>query len=325
MALDKFRAAPLPNPPAQWDPQYMRQVIRVLEVYFSQLDSNTPNHAQKYTANEFVAADVVLPNGEILPGTFTGTSITIDTVATKFLDFLFATGGYLDANGVSATALISGGQRAGRTVADDIGVGNIYADYFYGDGQHINTPYNQFQSNSDQTAASVADAYAVTYDVEDFPDGIYLTSSSRINVEHEGVYVFTFSIQFENQENSTETVDVWFRKNGTDVPNSNSSFSLPARKAAGVYSYLVAVTPFMIDLNAGDYIEIMWRASSTLVSIQQLPAVTANPGVTPAIPATPSVILTAQFISAQFPPTTYVPPLPVFGFGQIGTISVATG
>lgn len=53
MALDKFRAAPIPNPPAQWDPQYMRQVIRVLEAYFSQLDSNAANHASKYTADTF--------------------------------------------------------------------------------------------------------------------------------------------------------------------------------------------------------------------------------------------------------------------------------
>jgi len=53
MALSKFRAAPLPNPPAQYDPQYIRQVIRVLETYFSQLDSNTPNYAQSYTADDF--------------------------------------------------------------------------------------------------------------------------------------------------------------------------------------------------------------------------------------------------------------------------------
>jgi hypothetical protein len=53
MALDRFRAAPLPNAPSQYDPQYMRQVIRVIENYFSQLDSNTPNNAQKYTADTF--------------------------------------------------------------------------------------------------------------------------------------------------------------------------------------------------------------------------------------------------------------------------------
>lgn len=53
MAMDKFRASPLPNPPTQWDAQYGRQLIRTLELYFSQLDSNTPNHAQQYTADAF--------------------------------------------------------------------------------------------------------------------------------------------------------------------------------------------------------------------------------------------------------------------------------
>jgi hypothetical protein len=53
MALDKFNAPPLPNAPREYDPQYIRQVLRVIEIYFSQLDSNTPNHAQKYTADTF--------------------------------------------------------------------------------------------------------------------------------------------------------------------------------------------------------------------------------------------------------------------------------
>ena len=53
MALDRFKAAPLPNAPTEYDPQYMRQFIRVLETYFSQLDSRTPNNAEKYTADTF--------------------------------------------------------------------------------------------------------------------------------------------------------------------------------------------------------------------------------------------------------------------------------
>jgi len=312
MALDKFKAAPLPNPPAQYDPQYIRQLIRTLENYFSQLDSNTPNHAQKYTADEFVG------------GTFSGTEIDATTVRTTNLSAQQAAISYQQSDGIRTQALISYGHKNGRQISDDIMANNIYADMFFGDGQHINTPYNQFQSNSDQTAANTYTAYAVTYDVEDYPDGISLSNSSRINVQHEGIYLFTFSIQFQNDTNATETVDVWFRKNGTDVPNSNSQFSMPARKSAGIPASLIAVTPFMIDLSAGDYIEIMWRPSVTTVSIQQLPAVAASPGVTPAIPATPSVLLSAQFISAQFPPVTRVAPLPVFGFGQIGAISVVT-
>jgi hypothetical protein len=53
MALDRFKAAPLPNAPSEYDAQYMRQVIRVIETYFSQLDSRTPNNAQQYTADTF--------------------------------------------------------------------------------------------------------------------------------------------------------------------------------------------------------------------------------------------------------------------------------
>jgi len=53
MALDLFNAPPLPNPPRDWDAQYMRQVLRVIEIYFAQLDSRTPNNAQKYTADTF--------------------------------------------------------------------------------------------------------------------------------------------------------------------------------------------------------------------------------------------------------------------------------
>ena len=53
MALEKFRAAPLPNPGKDYDPQYIRQLVRVLENYFSQLDSVTANYAQSYRANYF--------------------------------------------------------------------------------------------------------------------------------------------------------------------------------------------------------------------------------------------------------------------------------
>jgi hypothetical protein len=53
MALERFKAAPLPNPPAQYDPQYLRQLIRVLEIYFNQLDSLSPNQAQSYRADNF--------------------------------------------------------------------------------------------------------------------------------------------------------------------------------------------------------------------------------------------------------------------------------
>lgn len=54
MALEKFRAAPLPIAPGAYSPEYQNQLIRVLNLYFQQLDSLTPNQAESYRADEFI-------------------------------------------------------------------------------------------------------------------------------------------------------------------------------------------------------------------------------------------------------------------------------
>lgn len=313
MALDKFKAAPLPNPPAQYDAQYIRQVIRVLENYFSQLDSRTPNNAQKYTADEFVG------------GSFSGTDITATNVSVINLSAQQAVVGNLEADVIGSVYTDTDALHAHNAEITTLMGDSFYGGYFYGDGRYINTPYNQLISNSDQTAASVANAYAITYDVEEYPDGISVVSNSQITFDEPGIYNIAYSIQFKNTNNDLETIDVWLRKDGTDIANTNTRFAIPARKSTGDPSYLVAVTPIMVDITAANqYIQLMWRVSNTAVTIEQLPAVAASPGVTPAIPATPSVIVGVTFISAQFPPATRVAPLPVFGFGQIGAISVVT-
>ncbi len=312
MALDRFRAPPLPNPPQQWDAQYMRQFLRAVEVYFSQLDSRTPNNAEQYSADRFVG------------GSFSGTAVNATSVTTTTLDALGGSVNNLHSQEVFTDYANSYNLQANNAEITTLMTDKVYGGQFYGDGRWLEVPYNQFQSDQDQTAANVATAYAVTMNQDDFPNGITLVSNSRITVSAEGVYLVNISVQFQNDTNDTETVDVWFRKNGVDIPASNSRFSMPARKSSGTPSSLIAAVPFMVDLAAGDYIQIMWRPSVTTLTIQHFPAVTANPGVTPAIPATPAVLVNIGFVSAQHPPVTRVAPLPVFGFGQVGTISVVT-
>lgn len=48
MAMEKFRSTPLPMPPQQYDPVYMRQFIQVLELYFGRMDSQTPLQAEYF-------------------------------------------------------------------------------------------------------------------------------------------------------------------------------------------------------------------------------------------------------------------------------------
>lgn len=315
MALDRFKAAPLPNPPALWDPQYVRQLIRVLELYFSQLDSRTPNNAEQYSADRFVG------------GTFSGTEITATDVNTVTLESQYADFGYVEANEIAAKYTDTDALHTHTAIANSIMGDKFYGGTFYGDGRYLTVPYNQFQSQVDQTATSVADAMALKLEVTDFADGIYITgaNNTRITFRKAGVYKLTYSLSFKNTTNDGQTVDVWFRYNGTDVANSNSRFSIPARKSTGDPSFLIAVTPYIGIATADDvYVEIMWRVSDTAVVLEHLPAVSASGGVTPAIPATPSALVQADFISAEYPPVTRVAPLPVLGFGQVGDISVVT-
>ena len=313
MALDKFRAAPLPNPPAQYDPQYLRQVIRVLETYFSQLDSRTPNNAQKYTADEFVG------------GSFSGTSVNSTSISTITLDAVAADIDTQVSDRIFADYLNTYAHRNGNQISDRIMAQDVYADFLYGDGRFVSTPYNQLTSDQDQTAASVAVAYALTLNGDEFPNGISVVSNSRITFAQQGIYNVSYSIQFKNTTNDQQDIDIWLRYNGTDIANSNSRFTIPARKSSGNPSHLIAVTPIVVDIPADNgYIEIMWRVENTGVSIEHFPAVAASPGVTPAIPAAPSAIIGITHVSAQFPPVTRVAPLPVFGFGQVGAISVVT-
>jgi hypothetical protein len=159
-------------------------------------------------------------------------------------------------------------------------------------GKWTNSPYGGFQDSTDQTAANTTTAYAVTFNTTDFSNGVTLSNSSRLNVAQSGIYNLQFSIQFKNTTNDGQDVDVWFRKNGTNIDNSNSRFHLTQRKSSGDPSHLIAALNFFVNLAANDYVEIMWRTTDTGVSIEHYAT-----SSTPTRPAVPSVIATMSFVS----------------------------
>jgi len=147
-------------------------------------------------------------------------------------------------------------------------------------------PYGAFQDTTDQTAASTTAAYAITLNTTDYAVGVAIVSSSQITVRSAGVYNIQFSIQFANSNVAIQDVDVWFRKNGTDVAGSNSKFSVP-NSHGGTDGHLIAALNFYIQLAAGDYVQLMWSTTSTDVILEQIPTQTS-----PTRPSTPSVIVT---------------------------------
>lgn len=120
-------------------------------------------------------------------------------------------------------------------------------------------------------------------------------SNTKIVAQIAGRYNIQFSLQFTNTDNAIQDIDIWFKKNDVTIPKSNSQFTIPARKSAGSYGHLIAVSNLFVDLNAGDYVEIVWHASSTTVYMEAIPA-----QITPVRPATPSAIVTVSFVSALF-------------------------
>lgn len=305
MALEKFRAPALPVPSAEYDQQYLTNLIRALRLYFNQLDSLTPNQAESYRADRFIGGTFT---GDFDGGDFAGDTVTANSVT---------------ANDVNTKTLKSQNYMGGSAVMYNVMANNFYGGYFYGDGRYLSTPYNQFTSDQDQTGA-VATATAVTFNTDDFPDSISIVNNSEITFGESGIYLLTYSLAFTNSTNDAQDVDIWYRYEGTDIANSNSKFSIPARKSTGNNSYLIAVTPYIVDIpNNGDQVQLMFRVTDASVTLEHLAAVAASPGVTPAIPATPSAILTVQFISAQYPPVQRVAPLGVLGFGGVGEVTVS--
>jgi len=161
-------------------------------------------------------------------------------------------------------------------------------------------PYGAFQDSTDQVAANTTTAYPMTFNSTDYSNGVSVVSNSRLTVKSYGIYNIQFSVQLVNTDSSIHDMDIWFRKNGTNVPASNSRYSVP-NSHGGVDGHTIAALNYYIELNANDYVEIMWATDDTAVSIQQLPTRTS-----PDTPSTPSVIATIQYVAPAASTNVYV-------------------
>lgn len=144
--------------------------------------------------------------------------------------------------------------------------------------------YGAWSDTTDQTG-NISAGTILTFNTIDLTDGITLVSGSRMTVPNTGIYNLQFSIQFKNTDNAQQDATIWLRKNGADLANSATQYTIPARKSASIYGYNVAMLSFALSLTAADYIEIVWIPTSTTVTIETLPA-----SVTPAYPGIPSII-----------------------------------
>lgn len=159
-------------------------------------------------------------------------------------------------------------------------------------------PYNSLSgrayisaySTVDQTGSTLAGTAAII-PTTGFSSGISMASNgvslTRITFAAAGTYAIMPSIQFVNSDAADHRVAIWFRKNGTDIPDS-ATYTVVPKTGDGGHTFFQIV--FYDQVTAGQYIEIMWQPDNAAVTMDYIAS-------TATAPAAPSIILTAERIA----------------------------
>lgn len=163
-----------------------------------------------------------------------------------------------------------------------------------------------YDVSATQTAANTTTAYPINIGQSDpNNNGVVIASSNQITFAHDGVYNIQYSIQFTNSDSSIHNTNVWLRKNGSNVADSNSLYAITARHGSTNGQNIAAIN-YVLKLSAGDYLQLMWQPENTQVYLESIPA-----GTTPTTPVSPCIIVTACS-------------LPQIGIGYAGLTSASS-
>lgn len=149
--------------------------------------------------------------------------------------------------------------------------------------------YGSFYDNTDQSFAANT-ATPMKFNTTDLSFGVTMVNDglgnpTRITVANTGIYNLQFSAQTHKVAGGgSETMYIWFAKNGLPIADSNTSFVEANNGRFAVLSW-----NFFLSLVAGQYAQIIVRVTSANFRLEYL---------TPAgVPAIPSTILTVNQIS----------------------------
>ena len=322
MGMVLFRAPPMPVPPAQYSQQYGTQLIRVLGVYFSQLDSKTPIQADAFIGGTFEGTTFTgdqFTGGDFDGGTFTGDHFVGGDFAGSGLGITLPYGSFYDTTNqaggsvtteypmrLAATDISSGVSVASRsaaftgsialtvlTVASGL-TGLIFPGMLIAGTTVAANTYVVVQLTG--TSGGLG-TYTVSVSQTVTSRALTGAMASKLTVTNAGIYNLQFSTQFVNTDTHDHDVEIWFRKNAATptaagIANSNSIFTIHSSHG-GIDGRLVAGLNYMIQLAAADFVEIMWNGNDLGISIATIAA-----GSTPTTPQSPGVIATLQFVSA---------------------------
>jgi len=133
--------------------------------------------------------------------------------------------------------------------------------------------WGSWYDTTNQIAVASATPYAATFNTTVGESGFTLVSGSKITAAAAGVYNFQFTAQFTIASpggTATYNASVWIRQNGVDVPYTGGEISIYAKSPYALPSW-----NFVQNMNAGDYVQLMWAVdnpSTIYVAAQPAPA-----------------------------------------------------
>jgi hypothetical protein len=168
-------------------------------------------------------------------------------------------------------------------------------------GSGLSLPHISASDTADQLATAANTPTEVKWNTLESGLGWTLNAPGTATANISGIYTIRYSLQFANTDNAQHDAAVWLKVNTVDVPRSSTVFSIPARKSAGVFSYVCAYSEATFQVEVGDTISLYWATGQAYsispavsgVYIEYL-AAQASPY---ARPATPSAIGSITFVS----------------------------
>lgn len=293
MSLPQFKTQPLiapqqprlPAAPMQYDAQYQEQFSNVLRLYFNQLQ----NFNQLFTTSTGGAL-LQFPNGAFhqdgattLTGNLTNNGTTpIPVVSTA----LFASSGSI----LIGNELIN---YVGKTLTT-LGSTSVTRGVF----GTTNTSHNIGANVTEALGvASSTSSRAIPLDTTDVSNGVSIDTvdDTKVVFAVAGYYNIQFSAQLLNFTASDDNVTFWWKQNGTDIAYSAGIQAVPSKHGSTAGAAIVSWN-IVLPINANDYIQLYYASESGNTVTATYPA-----GVAPVHPVSPSVILTATFVSALYP------------------------
>jgi hypothetical protein len=164
-------------------------------------------------------------------------------------------------------------------------------------GRYVDCPNGLFFNTADQIFPVANTAYPVVYNQTYLDNAVALQSgsTSRIQVDIGGIYNFQYSGQLESTNSSSKDFFLWIRRDGVDIGYSTRAYSI-----SGSGTYRTISYSFNIDMQAGQYLELVASASDTSLDIGAETATAPHPGI-------PSSVMTVNYIS-PLPDTLPTPP-----------------